>query len=78
EVEKYEKIIPNEFDEIKNQLYTVLSKGVHEYEEEECIEMFPAVKFIIESILDAELIKKEHEQKAKAAKAIIQKKLKKD
>ncbi len=78
DVEKYEKVIPNEFDEIKNQLYTVLSKGVHEYEEEECIEMFSAVKFIIESILDAELIKKEHEQKAKAAKAIIQKKLKKD
>lgn len=78
EVENHEKIVPVEFDEIKNQLYTILSKGVHEYEENECIEMFSAVKFIIESILDAELIKKEHEKKAKEAKAIIQKKLKKD
>ncbi|MDE7291423.1 MAG: hypothetical protein K2N58_05185 [Treponemataceae bacterium] len=78
DVEKSEKVIPTEFEEIKNQLYTVLSKGIHEYEEEECIEMFSAVKFIIESILDAELIKKEHEQKVKEAKAIIQKKLNKE
>lgn len=78
EVEKHEKIIPDEFDGIKNQLYSVLSKGVHEYEENECIEMFPAVKFIIECILDAELVKKEHEQKAKEATAIIQQKLKKN
>jgi len=78
EVEKHEKIIPDEFDEIKNQLYTVLSKGVHEYEENECIEIFAPVKFIIECILDTELMKKEREQKAKEAKAIIQQKLKKD
>lgn len=76
-VEQHEKIIPDEFNEIKNQLYTVLSKGVHEYEEKECIDMFPAVKFIIEIILDEELMKKERTQKAQEAKAIIQKKLKK-
>lgn len=76
EVEKREKIIPDEFQDIENQLYTVLSKGVHEYEEDECNEMFPAVKFIIESILDEELMKKEHEQKAREAKEIIQNKLK--
>ena len=77
EVEKREKIIPDEFQDIENQLYTVLSKGVHEYEEDECNEMFPAVKFIIESILDEELMKKEHEQKARKAKEIINDKLKK-
>lgn len=78
EVEKHEKIIPDEFDEIKNQLYSVLSKGVHEYEEEECIEMFPLVKFVIENILDMELMKKEHKKKAQEAKSMISKKVKKD
>ena len=74
-VEKYEKVIPDDFNEIKNQIYSVLSKGVHEYEESECLTLFPAVKYIIESILDEELLKREKAKKTQEAKKIIQEKL---
>ena len=36
-------------------LYSILSKGVHELSEKECIEHFPVVKLGIEIILDEEL-----------------------
>lgn len=76
EVEKHEKVIPDDFEEVKNQIYSVLSKGVHEYEESECLTLFPAVRYIIESILDEELLKREKAKKAQEAKKIIQDKLK--
>lgn len=75
-VENHEKVIPDDFNEIKNQIYSVLSKGVHEYEESECLTLFPAVKYIIESILDEELLKREKARRAQEAKKIIQDKLK--
>ena len=78
EVEKHEKIIPDELDEIKSQIYTVLSKGVHEYLEEECAQLFPAVQFVIESILDEQLAAYERKKKASEAKKIIADKLKGD
>ena len=78
EVEKHEKIIPDELDEIKSQIYTVLSKGVHEYLEEECVQLFPAVQFVIESILDEQLAAYERKKKASEAKKIIADKLKGD
>ena len=76
EVEKHENVIPDYLDEIKNQIYSVLSKGVHEYEESECLTLFPVVGYIIESILDEELSKREKAKKAQEAKKIIQEKLK--
>lgn len=76
EVEKHEKIIPDELDGIKSQIYIVLSKGVHEYLEEECTQLFPAVQFVIEAILDEQLAAAERKRKATEAKKIIADKLK--
>ena len=67
-VEKNEPIIPTEFAEEKNRIYSILSKGIHEYDEEECYNLYPALEFIIESILDIELQKREHARKIKEVK----------
>ena len=77
-VEKREKIIPDDFSEIKNQIYSVLSKGVHEYSEEECLDMYDVVFFVIESILENELNKKERKRRINEVKKSISNKLKKD
>ena len=67
-VQQKEAIIPSELEEIKDQLYKVLSKGVHEYEEEECLEMYDYVKLVIEEILDKQLSEKIRQEKIKKAK----------
>ena len=46
-------------------IYSIISKGVHELEEKECVNMFPYVKAGIELILDDILLKKEREEKEK-------------
>lgn len=52
-------------------LYGVLSKGVHELSESECLAAFPAIKLGIEIILDAKLrTAAEHKKLAAAAQAI--------
>ncbi|CVK17538.1 hypothetical protein [Sporomusa sphaeroides] len=54
-------------------LYSILSKGIHELSEEECISYFPVVKSGIELILDELLSKEEQKRKlAEAQKAISQ------
>lgn len=75
-VEKSEVIIPVEFETIKNEIYTVLSKGVHEYEEDECLELYEAVKYVIERLLDIELEKKESAKKTSEVLKAIKSKLK--
>lgn len=77
EVEKTEQIIPEELEPIKVQIYSVLSKGIHEYEEDECLGIYLSVKYVIERMLDIELAKQENEVKAKDAMAAIQQQLKK-
>ncbi|RYZ89292.1 MAG: short-chain dehydrogenase [Proteobacteria bacterium] len=57
---------------VKNRsLYGVLSKGVHELTEQECLDIFPAVKLAIELILDEEIKKKEEEEKVKHAEKLL-------
>ncbi len=52
-------------------LYSILSKGLHELSEEECISHFPVVKTGIELILDELLAKEEQKRKlAETQKAI--------
>lgn len=46
-------------------LYGIVSKGVHELSEEECLEMFPCIRTGIELILDDILTEKEKAKKAK-------------
>ena len=46
-------------------LYGIVSKGIHELSEEECLEMFPCIRTGIELILDDILTEKEKAKKAK-------------
>lgn len=48
-------IIPSELGQIRNKIYGVLSEGIHEYSEDECLEMFPHILLAIELILDEQL-----------------------
>ncbi len=48
-------------------IYGVLSKGIHELSEDECLQYFHAVKVGIELILDEEIIIKEKKDKIAAA-----------
>ena len=61
-VEKNEQVIPQELNTEKNMIYKILSKGIHEYEEDECYSLYPALEYIIKSILDIELEKKQRKK----------------
>lgn len=52
-------------------LYSILSKGIHELDEEECLAAFPIVKVGIEIILDDKLEKSNRERKLADAKKTI-------
>jgi len=56
-------IIPESLADVKNKIYGVLSKGVHESTDDECMELFPYMQFVIEQILDERIRKKEFNQK---------------
>jgi len=75
EIEKKEDIIPEGLKEVKGQIYSILSKGIHEYSEDECMELYDCVKLIIELILDTELEKKRKQLKVKEATKKISNKL---
>lgn len=52
-------------------LYSILSKGIHELSENECLQYFETVKIGIEEILDEKIIRKERADKALKAKEAI-------
>jgi hypothetical protein len=52
-------------------MYSILSKGIHELGEDECIKFFPVIKAGIEIILDEKLRLKEADEKAQKAKNAI-------
>ncbi len=54
-------------------LYAIMSKGIHDLTEDECLQYFETVKIGIEQILDEKIIAKEKADKAAAARAAIQK-----
>lgn len=54
-------------------LYSILSKGIHELSEDECLEYFPTIKLGIELILDEKLEKKKRADKIELAKESINK-----
>ncbi|MGJ7916368.1 hypothetical protein ACI48D_12950 [Massilia sp. LXY-6] len=53
-------------------IYGILSKGVHELSEDECLKAFPAVKVGIEIILDAQIEEAARRKKLEAATKSIQ------
>ena len=54
-------------------MYSLLSKGVHELSEEDCLSHFETLRIGIELILDEKLERKERESKVKDAKAALAK-----
>jgi len=54
-------------------LYAILSKGIHDLTESECLQYFETVKIGIEQILDEKIIQKEKAEKAAKAREAIQK-----
>lgn len=52
-------------------LYSILSKGIHELKEDECLRAFPLMKNSIELILDQKLAKKEALRKELEAQAAL-------
>jgi len=65
-IELLEHSLP-EFLVQNKSLYSILSKGLHELEESECLDAFPITKLGIELILDEKLEKLEREKKIKQA-----------
>lgn len=53
------------------ELYGILSKGIHELSEEQCLEFFPVTKYAIELILDEKLVMLEKENKMKELKTSL-------
>lgn len=72
-IELLKDFLPSILVETKH-LYGIISKGIHELEEQECLEMFPHVKLAIELILDEKLHKLEREEKISAMKSFVQSK----
>jgi hypothetical protein len=62
-----EGIIDEDAHAILKPIYGILSKGIHELDEEECLGHFNDLKLAIEFILDGKLAKLERELKRKAA-----------
>ncbi|MBI2023601.1 hypothetical protein HYT01_03505 [Candidatus Giovannonibacteria bacterium] len=54
-------------------LYAILSTGIHELTEDECLQYFETVKIGIEQILDEKIIQKEKADKTTKAREAIQK-----
>ncbi len=63
--------LPEFLVENKNR-YAILSKGIHELRESECLELFDTVKIGIEQILDEKIEKLEKAEKAEKAREAIQ------
>lgn len=63
--------LPEFLVENKN-IYTILSKGIHELSEQECLKYFEAIKIGIEQILDEKIEQTEKIQKAEKAREAIQ------
>jgi len=52
--------------------YSILSKGIHELEEDECLRYFPVLKDMIELILDEKLAQRERLNKEQTIKKAMQ------
>lgn len=65
-----EPFLPSYLVETK-QIYGVLSKGIHELDEEECKNIFPLMKGIIELTLDEQLAETERQRKKQEMKTAL-------
>ncbi len=77
-VDAHLKIIPPELNSVRPQIYSVLSKGVHEYDEDECYDLYPAMQYIITKILDRYLFEKQEKKKLSAITQLLRKQTQED
>ena len=66
-----QKLIPDELANVKTNIYGVLSRGVHASSDQECKELFPAMKYVIEELLDHKIAQKERAEKLKQINSVI-------
>jgi hypothetical protein len=70
-VEILKQFLPKQLVEMKL-IYTILSQGVHELSEEECLSYFPALKLSIELILEEQIeIEKENARQKEVTQTIL-------
>ena len=69
-IELLEDYLPSFLVENKS-IYSILSKGIHELDENTCLEYFETMKLGIEIILDQKLEKKKQKEKEEEAKKRI-------
>ena len=60
-----QKLIPDVLNPVKTKIYGILSRGVHASSDQECNELFPVMKFVIEELLDQQIAIKEREERLK-------------
>jgi len=53
-----EPFMPSQLLPYRGLIYSVLSKGIHSFEEDECIALFPSLQVIIERLLEHQLERK--------------------
>jgi hypothetical protein len=53
-------------------IYSILSKGIHELAEEECLNAFPVIKLSIELILDEKLVEIQTQAKTRQVKTELE------
>ncbi len=51
--------------------FAILSKGIHELTEQECLDLFPKVQLAIELILDEKIYQKEKQMKISSVKSFV-------
>ena len=69
--DRNEILIPQELQAIRKKFYGALSKGIHQLSENEYKELFPAFRYVIESVLDARIAKIEHDKKRNEMMKVI-------
>ena len=65
------KLIPDELNAVKTKIYGVLSRGIHASSDEECIELFNPMKFVIEELLNHKIAKLEREEKLRKLGSVL-------
>ena len=70
-VDKEIHIIPDVLASQKSKIYSVLSKGIHEYDEDECYEMYPVIRNVILFILNRYLAQKEEKKLQEDARKLL-------
>jgi hypothetical protein len=70
-VETLKEFLPSQLVEMKG-VYSVLSKGVHELTEDECLRYFSPIKLTIELILDQKIEEAKKQEKDAAVKKQLQ------